>query len=159
LVQAPGEPFDGFRRGALEVEQPGPFRGDGAGLIGRPRNESFSAQTLHWRPNQGVRQSIGRRADHAQAHERGLRVFGGTITPFGGSIIDSVTAGQTRDAVNHWIMTSRAFDGVIDFAGAVADPANPSVLRPAYDSGDHLHPNDAGGQAMATAVNPGLLLR
>jgi lysophospholipase L1-like esterase len=95
----------------------------------------------------------------AQAHERGLPIFGGTITPFGGSIIDSATAGQTRDAVNHWIMTSRAFDGVIDFAAAVADPANPGALRPAYDSGDHLHPNDAGCQALANAVSLGLLLR
>jgi lysophospholipase L1-like esterase len=95
----------------------------------------------------------------AQAHQRGLRILGATITPFGGSIIDSATAGQTRDAVNHWIMTSHAFDGVIDFAAAVADPANPAALRPAYDSGDHLHPNDAGCQAMASAVNLGLLVR
>jgi len=94
----------------------------------------------------------------AQAHARGLRVFGATITPFGGSIIDSPTAEQTRNAVNSWIMTSRAFDGVIDFAAAVADPANSSALLPAYDSGDHLHPNDAGCQAMADAVNLAMLI-
>jgi lysophospholipase L1-like esterase len=94
----------------------------------------------------------------AQARVRGLRIFGATITPFGGSIIDSVTAEQTRDAVNHWIMTSHAFDGVIDFAAAVADPANPGMLLPAYNSGDHLHPNDAGCQAMAKAVSLGMLL-
>ncbi len=95
----------------------------------------------------------------AQAHEQGLRIFGATITPFGGSIIDSPAAEQTRDAVNHWIMTSHAFDGVIDFAAAVADPANPDMLAPAYNSGDHLHPNDAGCQAMANAINLRLLLR
>jgi lysophospholipase L1-like esterase len=55
-------------------------------------------------------------------------------------------------------MTSHAFDGVIDFAAAVADPANPSALLPAYDSGDHLHPNDAGGQAMADAVSLSMLI-
>jgi lysophospholipase L1-like esterase len=94
----------------------------------------------------------------AQAHARGLRVFGGTITPFGGSIVDSPTAEQTRNAVNDWIMTSHAFDGVIDFAAAVADPANSAALLPAYDSGDHLHPNDAGCQAMADAVNLAMLI-
>ncbi len=95
----------------------------------------------------------------AQAHERGLRIFGATITPFGGSIVDSAIAEQTRDAVNQWIMTSHAFDGVIDFAAAVADPANPDMLLPAFDSGDHLHPNDGGCQAMANAVNLRLLVR
>jgi lysophospholipase L1-like esterase len=93
-----------------------------------------------------------------QAHERGLRIYGGTITPFGGSTIDSPTAERTRDAVNRWITTSHVFDGVIDFAAAVADPANPDALNPAYDSGDHLHPNDAGCQAMANAVNLKMLL-
>lgn len=95
----------------------------------------------------------------AQARERGLRIFGATITPFGGSIIDSPTARQTRDAVNNWITTSHAFDGVIDFAAAVADPANPDMLNPADDSGDHLHPNDAGCQAMANAIDLARLLR
>jgi lysophospholipase L1-like esterase len=94
-----------------------------------------------------------------QAHARGLRIFGATITPFGGSIIDSSPAAeQTRTEVNNWIMTSHAFDGVIDFAAAVADPANPSAMLPAFDSGDHLHPNDAGCQAMANAVNLSMLI-
>lgn len=94
----------------------------------------------------------------AQAHARGLRIFGATITPFGGSIVDSPAGEQTRVDVNNWIMTSHAFDGVIDFAAAVADPANPNALLPAYDSGDHLHPNDAGCQAMANAVNLSMLI-
>jgi len=94
----------------------------------------------------------------AQAHARGLRIFGATITPFGGSIISSAANEQTREAVNNWIMTSRAFDGVIDFAGAVADSADPTRLNPAFDSGDHLHPNDAGCQAMANAISLGMLL-
>ena len=77
----------------------------------------------------------------------------------GGSIIEAPGREQTRVDVNHWIMTSHAFDGVIDFAAAVADPANPSALLAAYDSGDHLHPDDdAGGQAMADAVNLSMLI-
>ena len=58
-----------------------------------------------------------------------------------------------RDAVNNWIRTSGAFDGVIDFAGAVADQGEPDRLNPVYDSGDHLHPNRAGYRAMAAAVD------
>ena len=57
-----------------------------------------------------------------------------------------------RQAVNRWIRTSGEYDGVVDFDAAVRDPADPLRLRPAYDSGDHLHPNDAGMQAMARAV-------
>lgn len=94
----------------------------------------------------------------AQAHARGLRIFGATITPFGGSIVDSPVGEQTRQDVNHWIMTSNAFDGVIDFAAAVADPSKPEAMLPAFDSGDHLHPNDAGCQAMADAVDLSMLL-
>ena len=59
---------------------------------------------------------------------------------------------------NRWILNSGAFDGVIDFASVMARPANPIALRPAYDSGDHLHPNDAGYQAMADAINLDMLL-
>jgi lysophospholipase L1-like esterase len=94
----------------------------------------------------------------AQTHARGLRIYGGTITPFGGSIINGPEAEQTRETVNHWMMTSHAFDGVIDFASAVANPADPTTLNPADDSGDHLHPNDAGCQAMADAISLPMLL-
>jgi lysophospholipase L1-like esterase len=89
----------------------------------------------------------------AQAHARGLKIFGATITPFAGSIIDNPTNLQTRNTVNKWIMTSHAFDGTIDFASAVAAPGNPDAMAPAFDSGDHLHPNDAGCQAMADAIS------
>ncbi|MFF1720435.1 SGNH/GDSL hydrolase family protein [Streptomyces sviceus] len=58
-----------------------------------------------------------------------------------------------RQEVNHWILTSHAFDGTIDFAKAVADPSDPLKLRAAYDSGDHLHPNSSGDQAMAKAID------
>ena len=84
----------------------------------------------------------------SQAHEKGLRIFGGTITPCG----CSGSSEATREAVNQWILSSGAFDGAIDFAKALEDPGDPTRLDPAYDSGDHLHPNDAGYQAMSDAV-------
>src|SRR5262249_29189346 len=67
-------------------------------------------------------------------------------------------AGETiRKAVNAWIRTSGGFDGVVDFDAVMRDPAKPLRLNPAYDSGDNLHPNDAGYDAMADAVHPDLL--
>jgi lysophospholipase L1-like esterase len=95
----------------------------------------------------------------ARSHARGLAVYGATITPFGGSIVDSAPAEKTRTDVNTWITTSHAFDGVIDFAAAVADPGRTTALNPSYDSGDHLHPNDAGCQAMAGAIDLRMLTR
>lgn len=89
----------------------------------------------------------------AAAHAAGLKIFGGTLTPFQGAFYYSATGEAKREAVNQWIRTSRAFDGVIDFDAAVRDPASPLQLLPAYDSGDHLHPNDTGYQAMAGAIN------
>lgn len=94
----------------------------------------------------------------AQAHAAGLKIFGGTLTPFEGAAYWTPAGEAKREAVNHWIMTSGAFDGVINFAKAVADPANPLMINPIYDSGDHLHPNDAGYQAMANAINLAMLL-
>jgi lysophospholipase L1-like esterase len=89
----------------------------------------------------------------AAAHAAGLKIIGGTLIPFQGSFYYSAAAEAKREAVNQWIRTSGAFDGVIDFDAAVRDPASPLQLLPAYDSGDHLHPNDAGYQAMAAAID------
>jgi lysophospholipase L1-like esterase len=89
----------------------------------------------------------------AQTHAQGLRVFGGTVIPFGGSFVDTPDRRATWTAVNTWIRTSHAFDGVIDFAAATAAPGDPFTLNPAFDSGDHIHPNDAGCQAMANAID------
>jgi lysophospholipase L1-like esterase len=88
-----------------------------------------------------------------QTHARGLRIFGATVTPFGGSFVDTPDRRATWTAVNSWIRTSHAFDGVFDFAAATATPGDPFTLLPAYNSGDHLHPNDAGCQAMADSVD------
>jgi lysophospholipase L1-like esterase len=95
----------------------------------------------------------------ARAHAHGVRIIGATLTPFGGSNgqyggdYGTAFGEQQRQALNEWIRTSGAFDGVIDFDRATADPSDPSRLLPAYDSGDHLHPGDAGYQAMANAID------
>jgi lysophospholipase L1-like esterase len=95
----------------------------------------------------------------AMAHAAGLRIFGATLTPFEGARYWSPAGEAKREAVNRWIVDSGAFDGVIDFARAVADPGHPLRLNPAYDSGDHLHPNAAGYRALANAVNLAMLVR
>jgi lysophospholipase L1-like esterase len=91
----------------------------------------------------------------ARAHAKGIAAFGGTLTPFEGTIFPgyySASKEAIRVAVNNWIRTSGEFDAVIDFEAAVRDPAHPTRMLPAFDSGDHLHPNDAGMQAMANAI-------
>ncbi|AOR30517.1 hypothetical protein BFF78_05125 [Streptomyces fodineus] len=92
-----------------------------------------------------------------KAHAAGVKIIGGTILPYEGANYYTPDGEKVRDAVNQWIRTSGAFDGVIDFDKAMQDPGNPRALNDAYDSGDHLHPNDAGYQAMANAVNLSLL--
>ena len=94
----------------------------------------------------------------AVAHARGVKVFGATLLPFRGAGYYTAAGEATREAVNTWIRTSGAFDGVIDFDAVMCDPAEPLWLNPTYDSGDHLHPNDAGYQAMADAVSLEMLL-
>jgi lysophospholipase L1-like esterase len=91
----------------------------------------------------------------ARAHERGLRIIGATMTPFQDTTIPGYysEAGEAkRLAVNRWIRTGGEYDGVIDFDRAVRDPAQPGRMLARFDSGDHLHPNDAGMQAMADAI-------
>jgi lysophospholipase L1-like esterase len=94
----------------------------------------------------------------AQAHARAVRIFGATLLPYQGAGYYSPAGEAVREAVNTWIRTSGAFDGVIDFDAVMRDPADPLRLNPAYDSGDHLHPNDAGYQAMADAIDLSMLL-
>jgi lysophospholipase L1-like esterase len=95
----------------------------------------------------------------AQAHAARVPIFGATLTPFRGARYWTSSGEAKREEVNHWILTSGAFDGVIDFAKALADPNNPEQLAHRYDSGDHLHPDDAGYRAMAAAINLGVLMR
>ncbi|MBO0895193.1 MULTISPECIES: SGNH/GDSL hydrolase family protein [Arthrobacter] len=87
-----------------------------------------------------------------RAHDHGIRVVGATLTPYGGAGYYSDQGEQDRQAVNFWIRTSGEFDAVIDFDAAVRDPRDRSRIRPQFDPGDHLHPNDAGYAAMASTV-------
>jgi lysophospholipase L1-like esterase len=93
----------------------------------------------------------------AQCRARGLRVIGATIMAWEGWSSYTPALEAAREGVNFWIRTSGAFDAVADMDAATRDPANPHRLAPAYDSGDHLHPNDAGDQAMAASVPVDLL--
>jgi lysophospholipase L1-like esterase len=95
----------------------------------------------------------------AQAHADGLKIFGATLTPFKGARYWTPAGEAKRDAVNQWILTSGAFDGVINFAQVLADPTDPEAMNPIDNSGDHLHPNSLGYRAMADAVNISALVR
>jgi lysophospholipase L1-like esterase len=96
----------------------------------------------------------GHRQLIARARQAGLRTYGATILPFKGDTLGFYTPEneRKRSALNRWIRTSGEYDEVIDFDAAVRDAADPQRLAAAYDSGDHLHPNDAGMAAMAAAV-------
>ena len=95
-------------------------------------------------------------AAHAQliqrAHARGIRIYGATLTPFEGAAYYTAEGEAKRGALNAWIRTSGAYDAVIDFDAVTRDPAQPGRLLPLYDSGDRLHPSDAGYEAMGNAI-------
>ena len=116
------------------------------GLIGNPAEVVTADQVI-----QGHRQIIDR------AHALGLRIYGGTLNPIEGILgfpgFYSAALEVKRQAVNQWIRTSNAYDTVIDFDKVLRDPSHPTRLLPAYDSGDHTHPNDAGYKAMADAID------
>lgn len=95
----------------------------------------------------------GLRAIVHRAHARGLRVVGGTLLPFEGHSGHNPRTEAVRQAVNRTIRHGGVFDDVVDFDKALRDPYRPTRLLPRYDSGDHLHPSDAGYRAMAYAVN------
>lgn len=100
-----------------------------------------------------------------RAHARGVRIIGATLTPFEGALQDTPMRGyfnpdkeRVRQAVNAWIRDGGEFDAVVDFDAITRDPARPQRFLPAYDSGDHLHPGDAGYRAMAQAIDLDALL-
>ena len=88
-----------------------------------------------------------------RAHLHGIKVFGATLTPYGGAKYASPAGQAVRDKLNEFIRHGGQLDGVIDFDKATTDPANPKQYLPAYDSGDHLHPSDAGYKAMGEAID------
>ena len=88
-----------------------------------------------------------------RAHAHGIAVFGCTLTPYHGAGYSTDNGEAIRKAVNDWIRTGGAFDGVVDFEAAVRDPNHPDSFLPANDPGDHLHPNDAGYKAMGDSID------
>jgi lysophospholipase L1-like esterase len=88
-----------------------------------------------------------------RAHARGLRIYGATLTPYEGAAYFTPEGEAKRKALNQWIRTSGMYDAVIDFEAVIRDPAAPAKMRPEFDSGDHLHPNDAGYKAMGESVD------
>ncbi|MED5618797.1 SGNH/GDSL hydrolase family protein [Ideonella sp. BN130291] len=101
----------------------------------------------------------------AQGHARGVRVIGATLPPFKDALKGTPLEGHfspakeaARQALNTWIRESAAFDAVVDMDAVLRDPQDPARLRAEFDSGDHLHPNDAGYRAMAAAVDLQALL-
>jgi lysophospholipase L1-like esterase len=115
----------------------------GNSTAGNGNSGPLSAEELIW----GHQQIVNR------ARQLGIKVAGATLTPYEGAAYFREEGEKMRQAVNAWIRTSGAYDAVIDFDAATRDPANPRRIRPEFDPGDHLHPNDAGYQAMAKAVD------
>jgi lysophospholipase L1-like esterase len=119
--------------------------------IGAPGGDSLPEQSVGAADIiAGMQQLIER------AHTRGVRMIGATLTPFAGTTYPGYYSAEgeaKRQAVNRWVRESRAFDVVIDFDQVLRDPSHPDRMLPAYDCGDHLHPNDAGYRRMAEAVD------
>jgi lysophospholipase L1-like esterase len=92
-----------------------------------------------------------------RAHQHGLKIIGATLTPFEGAAYFTADGETKRQAINAWMRNPKAtgpkYDGLIDFDAATRDPQVPTKFNPKYDSGDHLHPNDAGYQAMAASID------
>jgi lysophospholipase L1-like esterase len=118
-----------------------------------PATEGIKAESII----AGYRQLI------SWAHQRGIRIIGTTNPPFENSFLDLGPPGppitfytpekeRMRQKVNAWILSSEEFDGVVDLDAVVRDPSHPTQLLPNYDSGDHLHPNNAGCRAEGDAI-------
>jgi lysophospholipase L1-like esterase len=88
-----------------------------------------------------------------RAHTHGIKVYGATLTPYVGAKYQSNEGEAMRQTVNQWIRTTKELDGVVDFDKVTTDPAHPGVFLSVYDSGDHLHPKDAGYKAMGESID------
>jgi len=116
---------------------------EGINDIGRSAVDGVTADDIIF----GYRQLI------ARAHDRGVVIYGATLTAAGPRAQFTPAHEARRAAVNTFTRTSGEFDGVIDFDAATRDPSSPTQFLPAYDSGDHLHPGDAGYKAMAESID------
>ncbi len=137
VLAQPGVKFVIVLEGINDIGHPG---------SSAPLSETVSAEDLIG----GLTQLVSR------AREKGIKIFGATLTPFDGTTYAGYFSPEKevkRKAVNEWIRTSKTFDGVIDFDKIVQDSTHPDKMSPAYDSGDHLHPNDAGYKMMGESID------
>jgi lysophospholipase L1-like esterase len=88
-----------------------------------------------------------------RAHTHGIKIYGATLTPYVGAGYSSPAGEAMRVAINQWIRTSKDLDGFIDFDKVTLDPAKPDTFLPSADSGDHLHPKDAGYKIMGDSID------
>jgi len=95
----------------------------------------------------------------ARAHTHGIKVFGATLTPFVGAKYQSPAGEEIRQAINKWIRTTNELDGIIDFDKVTTDPTHPGMFLPLDDSGDHLHPGDAGYKTMGESIDLNLFTK
>jgi lysophospholipase L1-like esterase len=95
----------------------------------------------------------------SRAHTHGIKVFGATLTPFVGAKYQTPAGEEMRQAINKWIRTTNQFDGVIDFDKVTTDPTHPGMFLVLDDSGDHLHPGDAGYRAMGESIDLNLFTK
>ena len=116
---------------------------EGINDIGQDQNASPSAADLIGAHKQMIE----------RAHARGIKIYGATLTPFEGANSWTSVGEAKRQALNEWIRTSKAYDAVFDFDAAVRDPSNPTKTLARYDSGDHLHLNPAGYEAVANIID------
>jgi lysophospholipase L1-like esterase len=96
---------------------------------------------------------VGLKQFALRAHAHGIRIVAGTLTPYEGAAYFDARGEAMREQVNAWLRGAKDFDGLIDFDFVLRDPAVPTKMKATYDSGDHLHPSDAGYKAMAEAVD------
>jgi len=94
----------------------------------------------------------GLRAYINAAHSYGMKAYLATLTPILGWRTDAPDRQELRAAINEWIRTTDEADGVVDFAAATCDPAEPRAMKPDCDSGDHLHPSNEGARTMAYSI-------
>jgi len=135
ILSRPGVHWIIFLEGINDISFPA--------IPGAPAEDHISADDLI----AGYRKLI------EKAHLHGLEVMGATILPWEGVWTYTPQGEAIRQKVNQWIRSGRAFDRTVDFDAATRDPAHPTRLKPEFDSGDHVHPNDAGNTAMAEAID------
>ena len=135
ILSRPGVRWIIFLEGINDISFPA--------IPGAPAGDHISAEDLI----AGYRKLI------EKAHLHGIKIVAGTILPWEGVWTYTPQGEAIRQRVNQWIRSGKAFDNTVDFDAVTRDPTHPTRLNPEFDSGDHVHPNDAGNRAMAEAID------